>query len=126
MPIQAQCPDCDASYNLADDQEGKKVRCRKCQTTFTVGGSKPRRAERFEKAAPTRPARGTTAKSAPEPRRRRDRDDEEDDYEERRPRRREKEAKKSGPPMAFIIGGSVAASVLLVGGVIGLAVYANK
>jgi predicted Zn finger-like uncharacterized protein len=126
MPIQAQCPDCDASYNLADDQEGKKVRCKKCQTAFTVGDSKPRREEKPAKnGSDRRPLRAPTAKSASGSRRRSDRD-RDDDVEDRRPRRREREIKKSGPPMALIIGGSVAAAVLVVGGIIGLAVYANK
>jgi predicted Zn finger-like uncharacterized protein len=127
MPIQTNCPQCDASYNLADDQDGKKVRCKKCQTIFNVGGAKPRRAERSTAPQAERPMRSGAAKTVPAPRRRRDRDEEEDDYEEeRRPRRRGKEPVKSGPPMALILGGSAAAAVLLVGGVIGLIVWSRS
>jgi predicted Zn finger-like uncharacterized protein len=36
MPIQTACPNCDASYKLPDDKLGKKVRCKKCEETFTV------------------------------------------------------------------------------------------
>lgn len=32
------CPICGATYNLADDQIGKKVRCRKCEHPFVAGG----------------------------------------------------------------------------------------
>ena len=40
MSIQTRCPNCEASYTLAEAQRGKKVRCRKCSDTFVVGEDK--------------------------------------------------------------------------------------
>jgi predicted Zn finger-like uncharacterized protein len=37
------CPICGATYNLADEQLGKKVRCKKCEHAFTAGGEPKRR-----------------------------------------------------------------------------------
>ena len=36
MGIQANCPNCGASYNLAPAMAGKQVRCKSCQDTFVV------------------------------------------------------------------------------------------
>jgi predicted Zn finger-like uncharacterized protein len=40
MAIEALCPTCGAVFNLKDEYEGKKVRCKKCEQIFTVGGGK--------------------------------------------------------------------------------------
>ena len=36
MPILMSCPSCGREYNLADTMEGKTVRCKDCDETFTV------------------------------------------------------------------------------------------
>jgi predicted Zn finger-like uncharacterized protein len=54
MPIQSACPKCQAVYTLSDDQEGKKVRCRKCQGIFVVPPSRPSRATAHAGPAPAR------------------------------------------------------------------------
>jgi predicted Zn finger-like uncharacterized protein len=38
--IEAMCPTCGAVFNLKADYQGKKVRCKKCENIFTVGGGK--------------------------------------------------------------------------------------
>jgi predicted Zn finger-like uncharacterized protein len=43
MAKEVLCPICGASYNLADEQLGKKVRCKKCEHAFTAGGEPTRR-----------------------------------------------------------------------------------
>jgi predicted Zn finger-like uncharacterized protein len=41
--VEALCPTCGAVFNLKSDYLGKKVRCKKCEHVFTVGGeAKPR------------------------------------------------------------------------------------
>jgi predicted Zn finger-like uncharacterized protein len=46
MPIQTSCPHCDQTYSLADNLEGKKVRCKSCGKSFTVTGEAPQQAVR--------------------------------------------------------------------------------
>jgi predicted Zn finger-like uncharacterized protein len=36
MAIKSVCPECETVYQLVDSQAGKKVRCKKCDTVFTV------------------------------------------------------------------------------------------
>src|SRR5262245_57174114 len=45
MAKEVLCPICGAMYNLADEQMGKKVRCKKCEQAFTAGGEPKRRRE---------------------------------------------------------------------------------
>jgi predicted Zn finger-like uncharacterized protein len=40
MSVEALCPTCGAVFALKEDYLGKKVRCRKCEHVFTVGGEK--------------------------------------------------------------------------------------
>jgi predicted Zn finger-like uncharacterized protein len=40
MAIEALCPTCGAVFNLKDEYEGKKVRCKKCEQIFTVAAGK--------------------------------------------------------------------------------------
>jgi predicted Zn finger-like uncharacterized protein len=42
MAKEVLCPICGATYNLADEQIGKKVRCKKCEHPFTAGGERKR------------------------------------------------------------------------------------
>jgi predicted Zn finger-like uncharacterized protein len=132
MPIHAVCPECEASYDLVDEQRGKKVRCKKCQAVFEVGlPAKPKReAPRREVEAvaerPVRAARKDFAAPARNASRRDDDDDDDDREERRRPVK-----KKKGGSLAplFIVGGLAAVFVvLLVGGGILYAVihWANK
>jgi predicted Zn finger-like uncharacterized protein len=57
MPIETTCPHCDQTYSLADDLEGKKVRCKGCGKTFTVAGEAPRQAVRKAPSGARRAAR---------------------------------------------------------------------
>ncbi|HTU17287.1 MAG TPA: trypsin-like peptidase domain-containing protein [Gemmataceae bacterium] len=43
MPIKTVCPECQADYQLADQQAGKKVRCKHCQTVFVAAEESSRR-----------------------------------------------------------------------------------
>ncbi len=69
MAIEALCPTCGAVFNLKDEFEGKKVRCKKCEQIFTVNGSK---------AEARDDDRGVKTK-ADGPAKRSSRDDDEDD-----------------------------------------------
>lgn len=102
MPIKAVCPECETTYQLADQQAGKNVRCKNCQTVFTVAGarSKPNTATR----------RGPARRA----------DDYEDDDAPDEPRRgpARSEGKKSSLP--WILGGALVgggALIFLCGGV---------
>jgi predicted Zn finger-like uncharacterized protein len=85
MAIQTSCPHCQQTYELADTQIGKKVRCKSCSEAFLV---RDRDAER--KAAA------------------RSRDD---DFDEPRAPRR----KKQGMPTGLLIAGGISVFVLLLG-----------
>jgi predicted Zn finger-like uncharacterized protein len=116
MPIYAVCPECQSTYDLADDQRGKKVRCKKCQAVFEVGApAEPKRAEArrtVEPVAerPVRPARKAYGRG--------DARREDDDYD-RDERRRPVKKKGSASPW-LIIGGVGAVCVVLLGGVVGI------
>ena len=45
MAKEVLCPICGATYNLADEQIGRKVRCKKCEHAFTAGGEAKRRVD---------------------------------------------------------------------------------
>jgi predicted Zn finger-like uncharacterized protein len=110
MSIEAVCPDCDATYNLPDAQRGKKVRCKKCDSVFTVTAParKPsRRADADEEDR--RPARAPKRPAAVRARRD-DGDDDEDEDEDDRPRRKG----GGGLILLLLVGGGLAA-LLLVG-----------
>jgi predicted Zn finger-like uncharacterized protein len=66
MPIQAVCPECQSAYQLADQQRGKKVRCKNCETVFVVPDASERRtAVRAEtKVSPPSPTRSNVKKAA--------------------------------------------------------------
>ena len=40
MAIKIVCPNCQTTYNLAEEQAGKKVRCKQCEAVITVGPPK--------------------------------------------------------------------------------------
>ncbi len=98
MPIKAICPECETTYQLADQQAGKKVRCKNCQTVFAVA------------AARTKSNAVTGRRGAP---RRSDDYDEEDDAFQGEPRRgpARREGKKNSLP--WILGGALIGGGLL-------------
>jgi predicted Zn finger-like uncharacterized protein len=111
MPQEVLCPICGAAYHLAEEQLGKRVRCKKCEHPFTAGGEpRPRRADDDEDAViQDRPRRrGRT---------RRDRDDEDERPKKTRPL--EEQARPRGerapgvPVSSFVILGVIVGVVLL-------------
>ena len=134
MAIQTSCPNCEATYTLADTQRGKKVRCRKCSEIFTVGGA--RNADAPEPAVaksgknlrkdalqstPRPPAKSTPPpKTKPAAKRARDRDDD-DDRSDEKPSVKKKP--KSSTPMVLMIIGGILLVLLLCGGGGTFAVY---
>jgi predicted Zn finger-like uncharacterized protein len=116
MPVRTSCPDCATSYTLADDQRGKKVRCKNCQAVFTVAAAPPPRKEPPPAPVTERPARAVPKAAASAPRRRADPEDDE------RPARRRPaaapEGKKTNAPL--FIGLSVLAVLVVAGGGLGV------
>src|SRR6476620_842569 len=99
MSIQATCPHCDRRGAFADDQAGKRIRCKGCGENFRVPDDEEEdRAERKRRPS--------------------ERDDR--DYDEERPRR-QKEKKAGVSPL--MLGGLLGGGILLVGGTV-LAVVA--
>ncbi|HVS37998.1 MAG TPA: zinc-ribbon domain-containing protein [Gemmataceae bacterium] len=132
MSIPTRCPSCDATYNLAESQRGKKVQCRKCSKTFVVGEA-PVKAPAATSAGRNSKLRRDGLQTSPQPPRastpppsarpsaiRRDRDREDDlDDEEEDDRRAPPPRKKKGGSTGFLllIGGGVLLVILLgVGG----------
>jgi predicted Zn finger-like uncharacterized protein len=125
MSIEAVCPDCDATYNLPDTQRGKKVRCKKCDSVFTVTAParKPaRRPAKDDEEVEVLPVRAVKRPAAVKPRRRDDEDDDEhedeDEDEDDRPRKKG----GGGLILLLLVGGGLAA-LLLVG--VGIVVFAG-
>ncbi len=58
MSFRATCPQCRADVTLGDDQRGKKVRCKKCQTVFAAGAAAPLEVELVEPAPSKRSPNG--------------------------------------------------------------------
>jgi predicted Zn finger-like uncharacterized protein len=101
MAIAAVCPHCEALYKLADDQAGKRVRCRQCKRPFDVAGAAATRGgvHRLERplgvpppaippALPPRPPAPPLAlpASEPEPERLREEHDDHERDRDREPR----------------------------------------
>ncbi len=121
MPLRTHCPSCDAAFTLDDALRGKKVRCKKCESIFTVrpadeddpGEERPRpsrgvaagppprrpRDEDDEDGRGRRPVRGRRGDDEEDggPRRGRGRDDEEDRRPVRRPRDEDDEGHRRRP-----------------------------
>jgi predicted Zn finger-like uncharacterized protein len=87
MSIHTVCPKCRASYQLADQQAGKKVRCKQCQGVFVAGESPSRQVQSRPPTAAGRVRR----------------DDEEDVRDEL-----QKKSKSGGGALKWIVGGIVA------------------
>jgi predicted Zn finger-like uncharacterized protein len=144
MPVNAVCPKCRTSYLLGDQQNGKKVRCKKCQAIFVAAAAKPAKGEEplevgvieepppRPKSRPAPPEVEVIAEPPPKPKprpapasvtnrhtvpKRAARDAEED----RRPRRRDREEYDDRPALRWAIAGVAVGLLLLVVG--GLTVY---
>jgi predicted Zn finger-like uncharacterized protein len=122
MPKEILCPICGASYNLADAQLGRKVRCKKCEHTFTAGGDHQDPDDEEDEELP----RAKKGKKG------RDRDEDDDDD---RPKKRkslaeqvkQREQEAPGMPISsFVIMGIVAAVILICGGGVGLYFLIHK
>jgi predicted Zn finger-like uncharacterized protein len=117
MAVTVNCPGCRTSYPVTEDLLGKKIRCKKCQETFTATASKSPAGSRAadERITSRRPAR-----------------DDADDYEDEddAPRRNGNGRARPGvkrPPQksgnkGLLVGG-IAGGVLLLAGGIGLGVW---
>jgi hypothetical protein len=126
MPIKAACPHCDRMHTLADDLQGRKVRCKGCDTPFTVEGiddveALPQAEIATAKPVPVASRRRARADEDDDDRpSRRTRDRDEDDYDRpARPRPKQ----KSGSSLALIIGlivGGILLAVVVVGVLIGI------
>jgi predicted Zn finger-like uncharacterized protein len=128
MPEQIRCPSCASTLRVPEDLLGKRVKCPRCQTTFTATASGPAEPEGGYTEEPARPAR----RPAPPPEdedagyddgpdegrpRRRVRYDEDEDRPRRRIRRRSSEALSAvaGPAIALMITGGLAIAFSLLG-----------
>jgi predicted Zn finger-like uncharacterized protein len=128
MAQEVLCPICGATYNLADEQMGKKVRCKKCEHAFTAGGDKKRREDDDydddDDGIQDAPRGRVKAKSRGRTDRGRDRDD--DDDRPRKTRSVEEQAKPRGerepglPVSSFVIMGVVVGVLFLCCGGAGL------
>jgi predicted Zn finger-like uncharacterized protein len=142
MPIHTQCPQCGTPYTLADQQAGKKVRCRQCQSVFLVSaGGLPRKATGpVEVEVVDRPASRPRPRPAPPPavsvrrvapaqpprRRRDDYDDYDDRDDDRRPRRRRRRRQEASGARWIILGAVGAMLLLFVAGAITFVVIMRK
>jgi HEAT repeat protein len=124
MAIQARCPECNKTYNLADHMLGKSVLCKQCAQPFTVKPTRKPEAD-FEPAS-QKPSgiRAQRAPAVPPP--------EEDEaarahgrVDEDEPSRRPRKPQKSGSALTLwlILGG---AGVLVLAGAIVLVIVLAK
>src|SRR6266849_1230236 len=129
MPIHVACPECRSTYDLVDDQQGKKVRCKKCQFGFIAEPMRNGRQDVFRdvEVVAERVSRAPVKKAAPPISARKtvqrvedDDDDDEDRDARRRPTPRKK--KSGGASTGLLIGGLAALLVVVVVGVVGLIV----
>ncbi len=119
MPREILCPICGASYHLADEQLGKRLRCKKCEHAFTPSDPSLRRAveEEDEDGIPDRRR---------DRRRRRGHRDEEDEDRPRKTRTLEEQARPRSEPepglpwSSFVILGVIVGVLLLCCGGAGL------
>ena len=60
MAVTVNCPGCRTSYPVTEDLLGKKIRCKKCQETFTAAAAKSAVAARAadDRITTRRPAKG--------------------------------------------------------------------
>src|SRR3954452_13021532 len=67
MAVSVTCPGCRTSYPVTDDLLGKKIRCKKCQETFTASADRNGAARAGDERIQTRPVarRGDDGPAAP-------------------------------------------------------------
>jgi len=66
MPLRVLCPGCQTAYTCPDDIRGKKLKCKKCERVFLVGGAvPPKAAEPAVQTVPTRRAVAPPSAAAP-------------------------------------------------------------
>src|SRR4051812_45727378 len=72
MPIPVKCPECEARFNVADEQAGKSVRCAECGGTIRVpdAAAEGVTANPGAVAPPSIPSRPRSSDPAPRPRKR--------------------------------------------------------
>jgi predicted Zn finger-like uncharacterized protein len=111
MPKEVLCPICGAAYNLADEQIGKKVRCKKCEHAFTAGDKPKRRDDEDDDEDDDSRRRKSKSKKG------RDRDEEEE--KPKKTKSIEEQAKPKGqrepglPVSSFVIMGIVVGFLVL-------------
>jgi predicted Zn finger-like uncharacterized protein len=116
MAVTVNCPGCRTSYPVTEDLLGKKIRCKKCQETFTATAAKSPAGSRAadERITSRRPVRDEA-----------DEYDDEDEAPRRNGNGRARPAAKRPPQKSnkgLLIGG-IAGGVLLLAGGIGLGVW---
>jgi len=143
MSIKMACPGCGASYTLADELKGMKIRCKKCEEIFAVNGVAKREIEEAiepaEKvrpgpraAAPTVRRRGvdddaskrTALRPAVKTGRRRGEDPEEDKAPE--PAEKGAATRPAGSKKPLIIVGGAVGGLVLIGGIVVAIALLNK
>jgi DNA-directed RNA polymerase subunit M/transcription elongation factor TFIIS len=102
MAIRITCPGCKSTLSLADELRGKKVRCKKCETSIKIPGAD----EEEEKTAITEKRRAAVPDI-----------DDEDDEEDDRPKKKKKKKAKGGISPVLIIAPVLIVALLVVGGV---------
>jgi predicted Zn finger-like uncharacterized protein len=125
MAINAVCPECRAAYQLSEQQEGKKVRCKHCDAVFVVVAQAPRKTAVRAVPAPSQERAARPTSMAPRRAPARTAREDEDDA------RSEGRRKPAKSPMPWILGGCMALlGLLLIGGgggtVVWLLVRDNK
>jgi predicted Zn finger-like uncharacterized protein len=119
MAVTVNCPGCRTSYPVTEELLGKKIRCKKCQETFTAAAAKSAVASKADQ-------RITTAKPQVKPAGGNGRDDYQDDEDDAprrngngraRPAAARRPAPKSGGGHGLLIGGIIGGLVLVIGGV---------
>jgi predicted Zn finger-like uncharacterized protein len=124
MAINAVCPECRAEYNLADQQRGKKVRCKHCDAVFVAGAALAKKTAEAEEvvevverpAAKPKPTAVTARRGAPTKVLRHAAEDDADDSDDAdlQPKRG-KGSKGGGSPLPWIIGGGVVGVAAIAG-----------
>lgn len=136
MSVKTSCPNCGRAYNLADNLEGKKIRCKECDEVFLVEREEePLEVEEVE-AEPLAdrevPRRGPAPEDEADEEEYEDDEDEHEDEEEYEDDEEayedegERRAKSSTRQVLLIVGGVLGGLLLVccgVGGFVGYQVY---
>jgi len=132
MTKQIVCPQCHTTYTIPEEQDGKKVKCKKCATVFTAGAGADRDVPAAKEIRPKPPEPDKPAAEPASRRkrvevgevvasRRRERYEEDDDY---RPRPR-KTSGLSALGLFLILGGVFGSLLIIVGSVVFVMWYWN-